>query len=68
MCTKLVELFANQVVKRSNMINSTYGEELALRLLGGDCFRGVLSLSFSLPFLWFTSFRVICWFCGFSFF
>jgi hypothetical protein len=41
MCTKLVELFANQVVKRRNMINDYLrGGELALRVLGGACFRG----------------------------
>jgi hypothetical protein len=42
------------------MINSTKGGELALRVLGG-----VLSLRFSLLFLWFATFLVICWFCGF---
>jgi hypothetical protein len=35
MGTKLVELFANRVVKRRNMIMSIYGEELILSLLGG---------------------------------
>jgi hypothetical protein len=35
MCKKLVELFANQVVERRNMVKSTKGGELALRVLGG---------------------------------
>jgi hypothetical protein len=33
--TKLVELFANRVVERRNMIMSIYAGELALRVLGG---------------------------------
>jgi hypothetical protein len=37
-CTKLVELFANQVVERRNMINSTKGGELAFRVLRGVSF------------------------------
>jgi hypothetical protein len=40
MGTKLVELFANQVVERRNMINDYLSEELALRVLGGVDFRG----------------------------
>jgi hypothetical protein len=63
MCTKLIELFANRVVERKNMINSTYGGDLALRVLGG-----FLSLSVSLLCLWFAAFLAIYWFCGFSFF
>jgi hypothetical protein len=36
MGTKLVELFANRVVERRNMINDYLrGRELALRVLGG---------------------------------
>jgi hypothetical protein len=34
MGTKLVELFANRVVERRNMIMSIFGGELALRVLG----------------------------------
>jgi hypothetical protein len=40
MDTKLVELFANRVVERRNMINDYLREELALRVLGGVDFRG----------------------------
>jgi hypothetical protein len=40
MSTKLVELFANRVVKRRNMINDYLRGELALRVLGGVDFRG----------------------------
>jgi hypothetical protein len=40
MGTKLVELFANQVVERRNMINGYLRGELALRVLGGVDFRG----------------------------
>jgi hypothetical protein len=40
MGTKLVELFANRVVKRRNMINDYLRGELALRVLGGVDFRG----------------------------
>jgi hypothetical protein len=60
MCTKLVELFANRMVERRNMINSIYGGEHALRVLGG-----VLSLSFSLLFPWFAIFLchlLVLWF------
>jgi hypothetical protein len=35
MGTKLVELFANRVVERRNMIMFIYGGELVLRVLGG---------------------------------
>jgi hypothetical protein len=45
MCTKLVELFANWVVERRNMINDYLRGELALRELGG-----VLILSFCAVF------------------
>jgi hypothetical protein len=40
MGTKLVELFANRVVERRNMINDYLRGELALRGLGGVDFRG----------------------------
>jgi hypothetical protein len=39
MGTKLVELFANRVVERRNMINDYLRGELALRVLGGVDFR-----------------------------
>jgi hypothetical protein len=46
MGTKLIELFANRVVERRNMINDYLREgELALRVLGG-----VLNLSFCADF------------------
>jgi hypothetical protein len=35
MSTKLVELFANMVFERRNMIMSIFGGEFALRVLGG---------------------------------
>jgi hypothetical protein len=50
MSTKLVELFANRVVERRNMINDCLRGELALRVLGGIDFRGVLILSFCIDF------------------
>jgi hypothetical protein len=40
MDTKLVELFANRVVERRNMINDYLRGELALRVLGRVDFRG----------------------------
>jgi hypothetical protein len=40
MCTKLVELFANRVVEKRNMINDYLKGELALRVLGEADFRG----------------------------
>jgi hypothetical protein len=39
MDTKLIELFANRVDERRNMINNYLREELALRVLGGVNFR-----------------------------
>jgi hypothetical protein len=51
MCTKLVELFANRVVERRNMIIYTEGGELALRVLGGVVSGGVLSFSFAFDLL-----------------
>jgi hypothetical protein len=47
---KLVELFANQVVERRNMINDYQRGKLALRVLGGVDFRR--SADFEL-LLWF---------------
>jgi hypothetical protein len=35
MGTKLVEFFTNMVVERKSMITSTYGGELALKILVG---------------------------------
>jgi hypothetical protein len=46
--TKLVELFANRVVERRNMILSIYGREVALRVLGGVDFRGSFEFFFIL--------------------
>jgi hypothetical protein len=46
MGTKLVELFANMVVERRNMINIYLRGELALRVLGGVDSGGVQILSF----------------------
>jgi hypothetical protein len=40
MGTKLVELFANWVIERTNMINDYLREELALRVLGEVDFKG----------------------------
>jgi hypothetical protein len=40
MGTKLVELFANRVVERRNIINDYLRGELALRVFGGVDFRG----------------------------
>jgi hypothetical protein len=45
LCTKLVELFANRVIKRRNMIMSIQREEFALRVLGVLILGGVLSFS-----------------------
>jgi hypothetical protein len=45
MGTKFVQLFANRVVERRNMINDYLRGELALRVLGG-----VLILSFCVDF------------------
>jgi hypothetical protein len=50
MGTKLVELLANQVVERRNMINDYLRGELAMRMLGG-----VLNLSFCAYFELFLS-------------
>jgi hypothetical protein len=50
MDTKLVELFANRVVERKNMINNYPRGGLALRVLGGLILGGVLILSFSYSF------------------
>jgi hypothetical protein len=48
---KLVELFANRVVERRNMINDYLrGGELALRVLGGVDFRGSVDFEFFMHF------------------
>jgi hypothetical protein len=49
------------------MINSSKGEELALRVLGRVCFRGSFEFDFLL-FFWLAAFLTIYWVCGFSFF
>jgi hypothetical protein len=52
MGTKLVELFANMVVERRNMIKVYLGGgRLALRVLGGVDSGGVLILSFLILFV-----------------
>jgi hypothetical protein len=71
----MVELFANWVVERRNMLN--------IYLRGRVCIESVRrslihveffilsflsSLSFSLLFCWFAAFHVFYWSCGFSFF
>jgi hypothetical protein len=48
MCTKLVELFANQVVERRNMINDYLGGRACIESVRGVDFRGVSILSFCL--------------------
>jgi hypothetical protein len=48
--TKLVELFANWVVERRNMINNYLRGELALRVLGGVDFRGSVDFELFLLF------------------
>jgi hypothetical protein len=50
MGTKLVELFANMVDEKRNMINDYLRGELTLRVLGGVDFRGVLILIFCAVF------------------
>jgi hypothetical protein len=50
MGTKLVELFANMVDERRNMINDYLRGELALRVLGGVDFRGSVDFEFFLLF------------------
>jgi hypothetical protein len=75
LCTELVELFANRVVERRNIIMSIYGGELALRVLGGVYLGGVLSfldfeffLEILCHFAWFVAFLAFCWLCCFCFF
>jgi hypothetical protein len=73
MGTKLVELIANRVVERRNMMMTIQGRELAMSLLGR-----VFSLSFScslcfgfehfLALLCHFPFRAFSWPCGFLFF
>jgi hypothetical protein len=62
MCTKLVELFLLIGGWEKKHDKFYLIGELALRVLGE------LSLSFSLLFLWFATFLIICWFCGLFFF
>jgi hypothetical protein len=50
MGTKLVELYANMVDERRNMINDYLRGELALRVLGGVDFRGSVDFEFFLLF------------------
>jgi hypothetical protein len=68
MGTKLVELYANRVVERRNMINDYLRGELALRVLGI-----VFILSFCADFEFLPSFELflalLChftWLCCFS--
>jgi hypothetical protein len=79
MSTKLVELFANRVVERRNMIMLIQEGELSLRVLEGVNSGGVFEfyelftfLSFSWLFfiilVWFAAFCAFCWSCGFSFY
>jgi hypothetical protein len=67
MCTKLVELFANRVVERRNMINDYLRGELALRVLRELISGGVLILNFCVDFELFLP--LLChfaWLCHFS--
>jgi hypothetical protein len=50
MSTKLIELFANMVVERRNMIMSIFGGEFALRVLGGVISGGVFEFCELLSF------------------
>jgi hypothetical protein len=55
MNTKLVELFANWVVEKRNMIIPIYGGKIALRVLGKFVSGGVLSfVTLSFSWLFFT--------------
>jgi hypothetical protein len=70
---KVGRTLANQVDERRNMINDYLRGELALRVLGGVDFRGVLILSFCIDFELFLLFwaflRSSChfaWICRFS--
>jgi hypothetical protein len=51
MGTRLVELFANRVVERRNMINNYLRGELALRVLGELISGEVLILSFCISLI-----------------
>jgi hypothetical protein len=63
---KLVELFANRVVERRNMIMSIFSGELALRVSMGvfEFCEFFVLLSFSQLFFailaWYAAFRVLC--------
>jgi hypothetical protein len=51
MCTKLVELFANRVVERRNMINDYLRGRACIESVRGELFSGgVLILSFCVDF------------------
>jgi hypothetical protein len=64
MGTKLVELFAYQVVERRNMINDYLRGIVCLESVRGSA----LFLSFSCPFHDFTAFRAFYWPLRFFFF
>jgi hypothetical protein len=68
MGTKLVELFANRVVERINIINVYLMGRACIKSIRGVGSVGVLILSFSYSFCGFAAFRAFCWSCGFSFF
>jgi hypothetical protein len=68
MSTKLVELFANRVVERRNMINVYLRGRACIESVRGVDSVGVLILSFSCSFRGFAAFHAFCWSCGISFF
>jgi hypothetical protein len=66
MGTRLVELFANLVVERRNMINDYLRGRACIESVRGELISvGVLVLSISSSFRDFAVFRVFCWLCGF---
>jgi hypothetical protein len=66
--TKLVELFANRVVEKRNMIKVYLKGRACIESVRGVDSVGVLILIYSCSFRGFAAFRVFCWSCGFSFF
>jgi hypothetical protein len=68
MGTKLVELFANRVVERRNMINVYLRERACIESVRGVDSWGVQILGFSCSFYGLTAFRAFYWPCSFSFF
>jgi hypothetical protein len=56
MGTKLIELFANRVVERRNMINNYLRGRACIESVRGVDFRGVLILSFCANFVLFLLF------------